>query len=136
VLDIEVRIVLETDDKQMIYMHWKGFRHGPKDVIDRLNRGAAVDPSSYCFRITPYFETSSENTPGSIAFVRLLRVLVWAIAGASYGDARFDVRVWGYSAHSEVRRQCPLMTLNRHRLARRCKGGSAKSRRICRFDVL
>ena len=60
VLDIEVRIVLETDDKQMIYMRWKGFRHGPKDVIDRLNRGEAVDPSSYYFRTTPYFETSSE----------------------------------------------------------------------------
>ena len=45
----------------MIYMHWKGLRHGPKDVIDRLNRGEAVDPSSYYFRTTPYFETSSES---------------------------------------------------------------------------
>ena len=61
VLDIEVRIVLETDDKQMIYMHWKGFRHGPKEVIDRLNRGEAIDPSSYYFHTTPYFETSSEK---------------------------------------------------------------------------
>jgi len=42
-------LVLETDDKQTIYMHWKGFRHGPKDVIDRLNRGEAVDPSNYYF---------------------------------------------------------------------------------------
>jgi hypothetical protein len=61
VLDIEVRIVLETDDKQMIYMHWKGYRHGPKEVIDRLNRGDEVDPASYYFRTTPYFETSSER---------------------------------------------------------------------------
>jgi len=61
VLDIEVRIVLETDDKQMIYMHWKGYRHGPKEVIDRLNRGEDVDPASYYFRTTPYFETSSEK---------------------------------------------------------------------------
>lgn len=61
VLDIEVRIVLETDDKQMIYMHWKGYRHGPKEVIDRLNRGEEVDPASYYFRTTPYFETSSEK---------------------------------------------------------------------------
>jgi Protein of unknown function (DUF3237) len=61
VLDIEVWIVLETDDEQLIYMHWKGFRHGPKDVIDRLNRGETVDPSSYYFRTTPYFETSSEK---------------------------------------------------------------------------
>jgi hypothetical protein len=61
VLDIEVRIVLETDDDQMIYMHWKGLRHGPKEVIERLNRGEMVDPSRYYFRTTPYFETSSEK---------------------------------------------------------------------------
>ena len=61
VLDIEVRIVLETDDQQMIYMYWKGLRHEPKDVIDRLNRGEAVDRSSYYFRTTPYFETSSDK---------------------------------------------------------------------------
>ena len=47
VLEIDVRITLETDDKQQIYMTWKGFRHGPKDVIDRLNRGEPVDPETY-----------------------------------------------------------------------------------------
>ena len=61
VLEIEVRIILETDDKQHIYMHWKGLRHGPKEVIDRLNRGENVDPATYYFRTTPYFETSSEK---------------------------------------------------------------------------
>jgi hypothetical protein len=53
VLDIEMRIVLATEDHQTIYMHWKGLRHGPKDVIDRLNRGEEVDSSSYYFRTTP-----------------------------------------------------------------------------------
>ncbi len=61
VLEIDVRIALETDDNQMIYMSWKGFRHGPKEVIDRLNRGEIVDPETYYFRTTPYFETSSEK---------------------------------------------------------------------------
>ena len=61
VLEIEVRITLETDDKQQIYMSWKGFRHGPKEVINRLNRGEIVDPETYYFRTTPYFETSSEK---------------------------------------------------------------------------
>lgn len=85
VLDIEVRIVLETDDKQMIYMRWKGFRHGPKDVIDRLNRGEAVDPSSYYFRTTPYFETSSE------CYSWLNRICSIA-TGSRVGDRRgFDV---------------------------------------------
>jgi hypothetical protein len=58
---IEARITLETDDKQQIYMTWKAFRHGPKEVIDRLNRGENVDPDTYYFRATPYFETSSEK---------------------------------------------------------------------------
>ena len=61
VLEIEVRITLETDDKQHIYMHWKGLRHGPKEVMERLNRGENVDPAKYYFRTTPYFETSSEK---------------------------------------------------------------------------
>jgi Protein of unknown function (DUF3237) len=85
VLDIEVRIVLETDDHQMIYMHWKGLRHGPKEVIDRLNRGEVVDPSSYYFRTTPYFETSSEK------YSWLNRICSIA-TGTRVGDQRgFDV---------------------------------------------
>ena len=57
VLEIDVRLTL--DDKQQIYMTWKGFRHGPKEVIDRLNRGEDVDAETYYVRTTPYFETSS-----------------------------------------------------------------------------
>ena len=49
VLEIDVRLILETDDKHQIYMTWKGFRHGPKEVIDRLNRGEDVDPETYYF---------------------------------------------------------------------------------------
>jgi uncharacterized protein DUF3237 len=61
VLDIEVRLILETNDKHQIYMHWKGLRHVPKDVIDRLRRNETVDPTTYYFRVTPYFETSSQE---------------------------------------------------------------------------
>ena len=61
VLEIEVGLILDTDDKEQIYMTWKGLRHGPKEVIDRLNRGETVDPASYYFPATPYFETSSEK---------------------------------------------------------------------------
>jgi len=61
VLEIDKRLTLETDDKQHINMSWKGLRHGPREVIDRLNRGENVDPDSYYFRTTPYFETSSEK---------------------------------------------------------------------------
>jgi hypothetical protein len=61
VLDIEVRLILETNDKHQIYMQWKGLRDIPKDVIERLHRNETVDPKTYYFRATPYFETSSEK---------------------------------------------------------------------------
>jgi Protein of unknown function (DUF3237) len=61
VLSLDVRITLETDDGHLIYMSYKGMRHGPKDVIDALNRGEKVDPSQYYFRMVPQFETSSEK---------------------------------------------------------------------------
>ena len=60
-LEVDVRLILETDDKHQIYMAWKGLRHGPKEVMDRLYRGEIVDPRAYYFRTTPYFETSSEK---------------------------------------------------------------------------
>jgi Protein of unknown function (DUF3237) len=61
VLEVDVRLTLETDDKHQIYMAWKGLRHGPEEVMDRLYRGEIVDPGTYYFRTTPYFETSSEK---------------------------------------------------------------------------
>jgi hypothetical protein len=61
VLEVDVRLTLDTEDKHQISMAWKGLRHGPKEVMDRLYRGETVDPRSYYFRTTPYFETSSEK---------------------------------------------------------------------------
>ncbi len=52
VLEIEVWLILETDDKQQIYMNWKGLRHGPKEVIDRLtifDVGIAVERDEVAF---------------------------------------------------------------------------------------
>jgi len=61
VQEVDVRLSLETEDMHQISMAWKGLRHGPKEVMDRLYRGEIVDPRSYYFRTTPYFETSSEK---------------------------------------------------------------------------
>jgi hypothetical protein len=51
VLEVDVRLILETDDKHQIYMAWKGLRHGPKEVMDRLYRGEIVDPRAYYLRL-------------------------------------------------------------------------------------
>ena len=59
VLTLDVRLILETDDQQLIYMSYRGLRHGPQAVMDRLNKGEPVDPTEYYFRSTPVFETAS-----------------------------------------------------------------------------
>jgi hypothetical protein len=56
---LDARYTLETDDGALIYVNNKGYRHGPKEVIDRMARGEDVDPSQYYMRATPWFETSA-----------------------------------------------------------------------------
>ena len=58
---LDVRLTLETDDAQLIYMTYRGIRHGPAEVMDRLAKGEAVDPAQYYFRTTPAFETASKK---------------------------------------------------------------------------
>jgi len=55
----DVRLILKTDDGQLIFMRYGGMRHGPAEVMERLARGANVEPTEYYFRITPLFETGS-----------------------------------------------------------------------------
>ncbi len=54
-----VRMVLQTDDDALIYMHYTGVRYGTPEVMDRIAKGDTVDPSEYYLRNTPYFETSA-----------------------------------------------------------------------------
>ena len=56
---LEVRLVLETSDGATIGMTYKGIRHGPAEVIERVNRGEDIDPSGYYFRTNPVFETAA-----------------------------------------------------------------------------
>ena len=58
---LDARYTLQTDDGALIYVNNKGYRHGPKDVIERLARGEDVDPAQYYMRATPWFETSAEK---------------------------------------------------------------------------
>ena len=61
VLELDLRITLETDDHALIYMTFQGLRHGPADAIAALGRGEVVDPARYYFRTVPRFETSAET---------------------------------------------------------------------------
>jgi hypothetical protein len=58
VLEMDLRITLETDDGALISMKSFGLRHGPPDVMAAMARGEAVDQATYYFRTTPRFETA------------------------------------------------------------------------------
>jgi len=56
---LNVKLVLRTNDNALVSMMYQGVRHGPADVIARLENGETVDPRSYYFRINTSFQTSA-----------------------------------------------------------------------------
>jgi hypothetical protein len=85
VLELDLRITLETDDGALIHYTSFGFRHGPPDVIAALGRGETVDPSSYYFRTTPRFET------GAPAYAFLNRILAVATGDRRPGGPIYTI---------------------------------------------
>jgi hypothetical protein len=60
-LDLEAKYALRTDDGAVIYVENRGIRRGPIDLVQKLNRGEAVDPALIYFRTVPRFETGAEK---------------------------------------------------------------------------
>jgi Protein of unknown function (DUF3237) len=58
-VELDVRVVLQTDDDALIAMTYRGVRHGPVEILERLSKGEEVDPAEYYFRIIPRFETAA-----------------------------------------------------------------------------
>jgi hypothetical protein len=58
-LHLDVRLVLKMHDGALVGMTYRGIRHGPAEVMARVNRGEPVDPSEYYFRAAVTFETGS-----------------------------------------------------------------------------
>ena len=58
-ITLDVRLLLKTSDEAIIGMIYHGIRHGPSDVLARIDRGETVDPGTYYFRITSIFETAA-----------------------------------------------------------------------------
>jgi hypothetical protein len=56
---LDVRMVLKTDDEALIGLAYRGVRHGPVDIIKRMDQGEAVDPAMYYFRTAGFFETAA-----------------------------------------------------------------------------
>jgi hypothetical protein len=62
---LDVRVVLKTVDSALVGVIYRGIRHGPADVMSRLDKGEIVDPAQYYFRTQAQFETAAGA--GSIA---------------------------------------------------------------------
>ena len=54
-----MRLVLQTEDGAAIGMIYRGLRHGPAEIMQRLDRGEPVDPAEYYFRTAIMFETGA-----------------------------------------------------------------------------
>ena len=58
---LDVRLILKTSDDALISMTYRGIRHGPPNIVERIEKGEVVDPTTHYFRITPLFETAAAN---------------------------------------------------------------------------
>ena len=58
---LDVRITLLTEDREMIYMTYRGIRHATDDVMARLNSGEAVGEDEYYLRASAFFETGADK---------------------------------------------------------------------------
>jgi len=84
VTDLHARYVIETEDGHLIYVENSGVRYGPPELIEKIRRGEAVDPTLIYFRSTPRFETAA---PG----YEWLMQNVFICSGARFPD-RVELR--------------------------------------------
>lgn len=82
---INVRLPLQTHDGELLVMAYEGFRSGPPGVLEKLARGAPLDPDSYYYRVAGTFETSS----ASLAWLNTLVTV--AIGSRSSTGPAYDV---------------------------------------------
>lgn len=79
---IQADVRIEEEVRNLVDGTVGGVRHGPADVIQRLEKGEEVDPASYYFRIGPTFEAPA----GKYAWLNgIIAVGIWH--RFSYGPA-------------------------------------------------
>ena len=55
----DVRLALRTDDGALISLTYRGIRHAPPSVSERIAHGEDVAPSEYYLRTVAFLETAS-----------------------------------------------------------------------------
>ena len=84
-LHVEARYTIESDQGAHILVSSDGVRHGPPDILTKLAKGEAVDPSLYYFRTVMRFETAAP------ALDWLNRILALASGSRERNAVRLDV---------------------------------------------
>jgi hypothetical protein len=57
----DIRLTLQTDHGDLLYVRSQGIRHGSAEVLARLGRGEDVDASEYVFRTSTQIETAAPD---------------------------------------------------------------------------
>jgi hypothetical protein len=57
----DVRLVLRLDDGDALLVRYRGVRHGPPEVMQRIASGESVPPHAYYLRTGLVFETASKK---------------------------------------------------------------------------
>ena len=55
----DVRLVVKLDDGETLLIVYRGVRHGPPEVMQRIAKGEQVSPHEYYLRTGMVFETAS-----------------------------------------------------------------------------
>jgi hypothetical protein len=58
---LDVRLVVQTDDNQIVYVSYNGIMQCPKESVDKLMNGEPLKADDCYFIVAPTFETSSEK---------------------------------------------------------------------------
>ena len=85
VVQPDVRLVLRTDDDAIVYVNYRGLRHGPPEVMQSIARGEVVPPDSYYLRTSLFFET------GAQPYRWLNGVLAVGVGRREPGEAVYEV---------------------------------------------
>ena len=57
----DVRVVVALDDGEHLLIQYRGVRHGPPAVMERIARGEDVAPNEYYLRTVHTYETASQK---------------------------------------------------------------------------
>jgi Protein of unknown function (DUF3237) len=57
----DVRLILKLDDGEILLIQYRGVRHAPPEVMQRIGKGERVPPNEYYLRTSLVFETASKK---------------------------------------------------------------------------